>query len=271
MDYIGLICFFISLVLSYICLPMIKEMLLKSNIVCENFRDIKIPTSLGLVFVFVQVITLGSVEIMFNFSDNFNLIYLLGFSFIGMLGILDDLIGEKRVKGLRGHIKALFSGVLTTGGIKAILGLFISIIVSNYISVTFKDFIINSLIIGLFTNLINMFDLRPGRATKVFAIFALLFILSGFIREKSYIIYSLFGILIPYIRLDLKAMAMMGDVGSNVLGFTLGILAAISFTFEFRIIILILLIVFHVLAERISFSNIIDNNKVLKYFDSLGR
>ena len=219
----------------------------------------------------MQVITLGIVQVIFSYSDNFILIYLLGFSFIGMLGILDDLIGEKKIKGLRGHIRALFSGVLTTGGIKAILGLFISIIVSNYISVTFKDFIINSLIIGLFTNLINMFDLRPGRATKVFAFFALIFILSGLITEKSYIIYSLFGILIPYVRLDLKAMAMMGDVGSNVLGFTLGILAATGFTFAFRITILIFLIAFHLLAERISFSKIIDNNRVLKYFDSLGR
>ncbi len=271
MDYIGLICFLISLVLSYIALPMVKEMLLKSNIVCENFRNVKIATSLGLVFVFVQVVTLGIIQIFFKFENNYNLIYLLGFCFIGMLGILDDLIGEKNIKGLRGHVKALFSGVLTTGGIKAMFGLFISIILSNYISINFIDFIINSLIIGLFTNLINMFDLRPGRATKVFVVFALLFILSGFIREKSYIIYSLFGILIPYIRLDLKAMAMMGDVGSNVLGFTLGILAATSFSFVFRIIILFLLIVFHLLAEKVSFSKIIDNNKVLRYFDSLGR
>lgn len=271
MNYLKPTSFILSLFLSYISLPMIMRMLFRSNIVCENFEFVKIPTSMGLVFVFVQVITLGILDILFGLNDNFNLVYLLGFIFIGMIGLLDDLIGEKTIKGLRGHIKALFDGILTTGAIKAILGFFISFIVSFYISNAIKDLIINSLLIGLFTNFINLFDLRPGRAIKVFVIFSLMFVGFSKFKDKNYIMYSFFGIIIPYIKFDLKAMAMMGDVGSNILGFTLGIFAAVSFSLALRMTILIILLIFHFMAEKVSFSKIIDNNTFLKYIDDLGR
>lgn len=271
MNYLKLISFILSLFLSYISLPMIMRMLFRSNILCENFERVMIPTSMGMVFAFVQVITLSIVDILFGLNDNFNLVYLLGFIFIGMIGLLDDLIGEKTIKGLKGHIKALFNGTLTTGAIKAILGFFISFIVSFYLSNDIKNLIVNSLLISLFTNFINLFDLRPGRAIKVFIIFSFIFIWSSKIKDKNYIIYSFFGIIIPYIKFDLKAMVMMGDVGANILGFTLGVFTAVNFSIIFKIILLIILLTFHFIAEKISFSKIIDNNKVLRYIDNLGR
>ena len=36
-------------------------------------------------------------------------------------------------------------------------------------------------------------------------------------------------------------------------------------------IYLLLLIIIHILAEKVSLSNIIENNKVLKFIDNLGR
>lgn len=271
MDYIKPTSFIISFLLSYISLPLIMRMLIRTETICKNFKSIEIPISLGIMFVFVQVITLGILDLLFKIKGNFNLVYLLGFVFIGMLGLLDDLIGEKSIKGLKGHIKALFNGTLTTGGIKAILGFFISIVVSFYLSNTYKDLIINSFLIGLFTNFINLFDLRPGRAIKVFISFSLMFLIFSKIKDKNYILYSFFGIIIPYIRLDLKSMAMMGDVGSNILGFTLGIFTAINFDIIPRVVILIVLLIFHFMSEKVSFSKIIDNNFLLRYIDELGR
>lgn len=265
------ISFILSLILSYIGLPMIKNMLVDSNVVCENFKSDKIPTAMGLVFIFVQVITMGTFEIIYEFVDGFNLIYLLGFVFIGIIGLLDDLIGDKKVKGLRGHIKSFFNGKLTTGAIKAFLGLFISFVISSYITSTFVDFVINALLIGLFTNFINLFDLRPGRATKTFIVISMLFLISSSKTYNDYIVYSMYGLLIPYILLDLKAEIMMGDTGANVLGFTLGIYAAINFEIVPRIIILCILILIHFMAEKVSFSKVIENNKILKYLDNIGR
>ena len=187
MTYYILTSFVLSLCISYIILPKIMKMLIDSSVLCENYKSDMIPTSIGLEFIFTQVITIGIMQIFFQFDSNFNFVYLLGFVFIGLLGLLDDLIGDRNIKGLRGHIKAFFKGVLTTGAIKAFLGFFISLVISSFLSNSFMDFIINSLIIGLFTNLINMFDLRPGRATKIFFIISLIFLLTSPIKKNGYI------------------------------------------------------------------------------------
>ena len=185
-------------------------MLIKARIVCENYKLEKIPTSMGIGFIFVQVISLGLMQIVLNAKDSFTVVYLLGFVFMGFLGLLDDLIGTKYIKGLRGHIKALFHGEITTGAIKAIFGFFISLVVSAILSNTLIDFIINSFIIGLFANFINLFDLRPGRAIKMFVFIAIILLITS-LNKYAYIIWS-FGILIPYMNLDFKAKSMMGDV-----------------------------------------------------------
>lgn len=271
MNYILILSFLISLILTYTFLPMVKVMLTSSNVLCENFRLEKIPTAMGLVFIFAQTITIGILEMFYDFNNSFNSVYLLGFTFIGLIGLLDDLIGDKEVKGLKGHIKSFFKGTLTTGGIKAFLGLFISLVVSSYISFNIIEFIINGLIIGLFTNLINLFDLRPGRASKIFIIISILLLVFNINKDNNYIILSIYGILIPYISLDFKAKVMMGDVGSNVLGYTLGIYCVVNCEMFSKIIILILLILVHLLAEKISFSKVIENNKFLKFVDDIGR
>lgn len=266
-----LVSFALSLILSYILIPRFINMLLKAKIVCENYKLEIIPTSVGIVFVFVQVITLGLMEIVLGFNDNFFLVYLLGFIFIGFLGLLDDLIGSKYIKGLRGHIKALFHGEITTGALKAIFGFFISLVTSSILSTSFVDFVINTFVIGLFTNFINLFDLRPGRAAKMFIFLAIILLIANINNKYAYIIWSFFGILIPYINLDLKARAMMGDVGSNTLGYTLGVFAVTSFHITGKLIILILLVIFHILSEKVSFSKVIENNRFLKFLDMIGR
>ncbi len=271
MRYILPVSFLISLILTYVFLPMVKNMLISSGVLCENFKGEKIPNAMGLVFIFAQVMTLGIIEVFFDFNSDFNLIYLLGFIFIGLIGLLDDLIGDKKTKGLKGHIRSFFKGELTTGGIKAFLGVFISLVVSSFISEDLFSFILNGLIIGLFTNLINLFDLRPGRASKVFFVISIILLVFGFNKSNAYIILSIYGILIPYISLDLNAKIMMGDTGSNVLGYSLGMIFAANFETNIKIGVFIILILIHLLAEKISFSKVIEENKILNYLDKLGR
>ena len=105
----------------------------------------------------------------------------------------------------------------------------------------------------------------------MFVAISLVFIITNFTKDNNYILFSFFGILIPYIILDLKSKVMMGDVGSNTLGFTLGIYAATSLNPMVKYTILILLIIFHIIAEKVSFSKIIDNNKFLRFLDNIGR
>jgi len=127
------------------------------------------------------------------------------------------------------------------------------------------------MLISLFTNLINLFDLRPGRASKVFLVLSVLLISTSLIKSYNYLLFSILGIVIAYIPYDLKAKVMMGDTGSNVLGITLGIYCAITHSFTIKLIYLGILIILHIISEFYSFSKIISNNKFLSFLDNLGR
>ena len=173
-------------------------------------------------------------------------------------------------KGLKGHIKAFFKGELTTGFIKAAAGFFISLIIAMFISKDIVNIVLNTFLIALSINALNLFDLRPGRALKVFILFGLIFLfLDRF--KNPFIILSLLLIALVYFPYDIKAKTMMGDTGSNVLGFTLGYFSAINLNIYIRLAYLIVLIGLHIISEKSSISRIIERNKVLSFIDKLGR
>lgn len=271
MNYINVLSFIISMVLSYIGIPMILNMLLKSNTVSTNYKKVNIPISMGLSFVFIHIISLSVVLLITKQNTNFILLYLFSFVLMGLVGLLDDLIGDENVKGFKGHIKSFFKGNLTTGAIKAGIGFFIALIISISFTENLLEILVNTFIIALFTNLINLFDLRPGRSIKVFIIVSIIMLVTSVVKEYNFFFYSFYGVLIVYFPLDLKAKVMMGDVGSNVLGITLGIYCIYTHNIIIKIVYLTLLIIIHLLAEKLSFSTIIDNNKILKFIDKLGR
>ena len=271
MNYINILSLTISAILSYIGSPMIFHMLTSSKTLSLNYKNEEIPICMGLLFIFVQIITVSMILLLTRTKTIYMIYYLFALTLIGLVGLLDDLIGDKNVKGFKGHIKSFFKGGLTTGGIRAGIVFVISLFVSIIISKNITDIIANTLIIALFTNFTNLFDLRPGRSIKVFILFSIIMLFTSNISEYNFLLYSFYGILIIYFPLDLKAKAMMGDVGSNVLGITLGVYCAFTHSLIWKFIYLFILIAVHILAEKVSFSKIIENNKVLKFIDDLWR
>ena len=271
MNFIGLLSFIISMILSFVGVPMIFNMLTRSKTLGLNYKKEEIPICMGLLFVFVQTISISIILFLTKAKAKYIISYLFALTLMGMVGLLDDLIGDKNVKGFKGHIKSFFEGVLTTGGIKAGIGFFIALFISIIISKNPVDIIINTLLISLFTNLTNLFDLRPGRSIKVFILLSIMMLFTGNVNEYNFLLYSFYGILVVYFPLDLKAKAMMGDVGSNVLGITLGVYCGLTHGLVGKSIYLFILIVIHIMAEKISFSKIIEDNKVLNFIDNLGR
>jgi UDP-N-acetylmuramyl pentapeptide phosphotransferase/UDP-N-acetylglucosamine-1-phosphate transferase len=74
-----------------------------------------------------------------------------------------------------------------------------------------------------------------------------------------------------YLPYDLKGRVMMGDVGSNLLGATLGMMMVWMFSDLGKMVALGVLILFHLVAEKISFSKVIDQHSFLRSLDDLGR
>lgn len=267
-----LMLFCIGIAVTLICIPMLNRMLDECGMIRQNFRGDLIPVGMGIVFIPAMVV--NSVILLFSNVDSERMlsIYILLFGIMAMsfAGIIDDSIGNRNVTGIKGHFKSLFKGKLTTGGLKAMLGGLVGLLISVTISKSLSGIIVGTLVIALSTNFINLLDLRPGRAIKVYLFLIILSMpfCSNFNREIMMIILPS---VIAYFYYDLKALAMMGDAGSNVLGVSLGIFVVLSFNIKVQIVWLILLILIHILTEIFSLTKIIANNKVLNYIDKLGR
>ena len=257
---------------TYAIIPLFRSLLIESNVLRPNYKKDMIPVSMGIVFLPMLII---NAIILAYFTTNFKdmlhiFIFLFGLVSMFFAGILDDIIGNRDVSGLKGHFKSLLNGKLTTGGFKALFGGFIGLVISIAISKNIYDIVINTLIIALSTNLMNLLDLRPGRAIKGYLLISivLLFTLGEYTRNLFLLI---FPNVIAYFNQDLKAKAMMGDTGSNVLGISIGILFVMGYPLKVRLIWLAFLIFIHILTEKYSLTKIIENNKFLNFIDKLGR
>lgn len=270
--YIMLILALVGFVGTLLIIPMFKKMLIEGEIVRPNYKQDMIPVSMGIVFVPMLVIT--SMVLAFIDRDPEHMKYLFMFLFAALsmsfAGIMDDIIGNRNVSGLKGHFKSLFKGTLTTGGFKAVYGGFVGLLISVVLTRSIPEIILNTLIIALSTNLMNLMDLRPGRAIKVYLVIMLVMIgtLTGFTRILPFLILPT---VLAYFNQDLKAKCMMGDAGSNVLGISIGIFMAFGYSINVKIGWLVFLVLIHILTEKYSLTKIIEKNKVLNFLDRLGR
>ena len=267
-----IVLFLIGILGTYAIIPLFKNLLMDSNVVRPNYKHDMIPVSMGIVFL--PMIIINGILLAYTTTKYQNLMYLFMFMF-GMIsmffaGILDDIVGNRDVSGLKGHFKSLLKGKLTTGGFKAIFGGFVGVVISIGVSSNIFDIIINTLIIALSTNLMNLLDLRPGRAIKAYLIIIItVFItLSGYIKALPLLILPN---VLAYFNYDLRAKAMMGDTGSNVLGISIGILVVMGYSLKVRLLWLAFLIFIHLLTEKYSLTKIIEKNKILNFIDKLGR
>ena len=260
---------------TYFMIPLFKSMLVNGNVIRPNYKNEMIPVGMGIVFlpmIIINSIILGFVtlnNIWFVSSSNYNLnivwllclaLYIFSMMAMFFAGALDDLIGNRNVSGLKGHFKSLFKGELTTGGFKALFGGFVGLVVSVCISSSIVDIIVNTLIIALSTNLMNLFDLRPGRAIKVYLVIMIPIYITLTGYTKVFPLLILPNVL-AYFNTDLKARGMMGDTGSNVLGISIGVLMALGYGIKVRLAWLVFLILMHLITEKFSLTKIIEKNR----------
>ena len=270
--FMTIMLFCIGIAITLLSIPMISKMLENSGMIRENYRGDMIPVGLGLVFI--PSLVINSIILIYSniVPEKIIMIYMLLFASIAMsfVGIIDDSLGNRGVTGLIGHFKALFKGSLTTGAFKALLGGFVGLTLAVTLSKSIPNIIVATLVVALSTNMMNLFDLRPGRAIKAYVILAIIIFLTSakFNREVMMLIVPA---VLAYFYFDLRALTMMGDAGSNVLGVSIGVFIVSSFDLPVQLVSLVLLVAIHVLTEKFSLTKIIENNKFLNYVDKLGR
>ena len=265
-----------AFICSRLVIPVVKGILTEAGFLHFNYRKENIPLGMGLVFFLstVLVTIFGKVLGYLNSEAYF---FLFAISVMGLIGLVDDVFGTRRASGLGGHLKKLFMDrEMTTGALKAVTGGLIALTVSFELDQGLGIYkwlfgIVNILTVALATNAINLLDLRPGRAGKSFLIFAAFVILLGLGKPQLLYLAIVLGSLTALLPLDLRAEAMMGDIGSNILGITIGYVAVHVLPWPTLVIFVSILIALHLVTEKYSLTKIIDNNKFLTFLDALGR
>lgn len=191
------------------------------------------------------------------------------------LGMLDDLAGSTSSKGLRGHLTALGRGEVTTGAVKLLglgaTGLAAAAAVEPGRAASgrgpgrlLRTMVAGGVIAGT-ANLVNLLDLRPGRALKGVIGLALPMALPSPAAAASV------GASLGVIADDLDARSMLGDTGANAAGALVG-LALVERTGPVgRTVSLAALTALTLASEQVSFSAVIDRHPLLRRLDRWGR
>ena len=183
----------------------------------------------------------------------------------GLVGAYDDLYGTAEARGFRGHLRALARGQLTSGMVKiggiGLAGLVASRLLGRRSAAALA---LDAGLIAGAANLINLFDLRPGRAAKVVVGLGAPLLSAGSA--------PLVGAALGSLPADLGERGMLGDCGANALGAGLGTVAAAALpSTKLRLGLLAGIAVLTATSERVSFSAVIDRNAPLRWLDHLGR
>ncbi len=197
---------------------------------------------------------------------------LLAVAAAGAVGAYDDLYGASDTKGLAGHLKSLAHGEVTSGAVK-LLAIGATGVVAGAWSRAGRGGWVDGALAGVVVagsaNLLNLFDVRPGRATKVFLVGALPAVV--FPGQAGDLLSAPIGASSALLADDLHERSMLGDTGANALGAALGTAAAASLP-RFPLLLAAVSVVGLTLAsERVSFSEVIQRSSVLRAFDELGR
>ena len=187
----------------------------------------------------------------------------------GAFGLVDDVAGSADRRGLKGHVAGLLHGEVTTGALK-ILGIGGTAVLAALLMDRGRLRPIGTpaaaVLIAGSANLMNLFDLRPGRALKV-ALLADLPLL--FIDPELATVPIATGAVVA--RDDLAGHSMMGDTGSNPLGDVLGAAWARHLGTRGRLVAAAGVVALMLSSEKVSFSRVIDAHPVLHAIDQWGR
>jgi UDP-GlcNAc:undecaprenyl-phosphate/decaprenyl-phosphate GlcNAc-1-phosphate transferase len=275
----------LALVSAAILAPPLLRALSEGGHTRPNYRSRQLPFPFGVLTLVAALIALipsllvarlASVTVFYPIALPI-CVYALG---VLALGLLDDTLaphghsGEgarQASRGWRGHGGAALGGELTTGAVKAVGSLGLALVAMSFLPLSNGRWLLATGVLVLATNLFNLLDLRPGRATKAFvALGACLTIGAGELRP----LWALGLFAAPALvagGYDLRERAMLGDTGANLLGALAGLWLVLTLSGVGQLVALVLLAAITLYGELRSISTLVERTPWLRTLDSWGR
>jgi UDP-N-acetylmuramyl pentapeptide phosphotransferase/UDP-N-acetylglucosamine-1-phosphate transferase len=198
----------------------------------------------------------------------------------GVVGWYDDIVGvrpDHQAKGFRGHLNALRDRRMTSGLLKivgvGVAGVGAAALVEAGSSErrgglrSAVNIALGGGVIAGTANLVNLLDLRPGRALKAGTVAAAA-MLPG---PAGTIVAGPVGAAFAVLPDDLGEEVMLGDAGANAYGALIGLAVVTRSGPWRRAAVLAALATVTAASEKVSFTKVIAATPVLREFDELGR
>jgi len=182
---------------------------------------------------------------------------------------------EHQAKGFRGHLGALRHGRVTSGLVKIVgvgaAGLAAAALLPTRPgragALRTAEVLLGAGVIAGTANLVNLLDLRPGRAVKAGLLIGAP-LLNG---PAGTVVAGPVGAAAALLPDDLGERAMLGDAGANALGAVLGVALAARTGLLGRSALLAGIAGLTAASERVSFTEVIARTPGLRELDALGR
>lgn len=203
-----------------------------------------------------------------------------GVAAAALWGWQDDCAADGRSKGFRGHFTALLRERRITSGMWKVwgggsTGAAVALALS---SETFWSWLVAASLLALSPNVLNLFDLRPVRAVKVYG---LLLVTGGVVSFWAGGVTSLFahGVwqlpvvasVCLWFRHDARESFMLGDTGANALGYCCGYFWVTATPLAAQAAMVLLFVAITIAAEFVSLSEWIERSAWLGRIDRWGR
>jgi UDP-GlcNAc:undecaprenyl-phosphate GlcNAc-1-phosphate transferase len=276
----------LSCVLAGLLAPGLLRLLGQAGVVRENYRGLVLPAASGTVIVVAALLALAPLAALDELADTDTvrfriggvLIYVLG---VAVLGLVDDLLGGRAPagtgdtveapRGWRGHARAAAGGDLSTGVVKAVGALGLAFYVLAGSEASAAEYLLAVALLVLTTNLFNLVDLGPGRAGKAFLVLGAALTVTTWDAEPLQTLGLFVGPVLVLLAHDLREHAMLGDVGSNVIGALAGIWLLLALSTTGRAVALGVVLAITLYGEFRSISSLVEKNPLLRRLDSVGR
>lgn len=189
---------------------------------------------------------------------------------LAVVGLVDDVVGGPE-RGIGGHLRSLARGRPTTGILKLLAGVAAAVVLALHLAGEAVRVVGIAVLVALCTNLWNALDVSPGRALKWAAVGLIPLIVAAWSQPSALVVAATLGAVLALLPFDLRERGMLGDAGSNPLGFLVGMGLAVVLPTPGLLAAAAAALAIQVIAETVTISRVIDRVPPLRRFDRLGR
>lgn len=266
--------FALALLAAALLAPPLLRALSEAGHVKPNFRERNVVFPFGVLSVAGALVALIPLTLLqrFEVTEVFHpetlmvSVYVLGVAF---LGLIDDTLGGEP-RGWRGHGRAVLHLQLSTGVLKAVGSLGLALYATSYLEPSTGRWLLASAVLVLATNVFNLLDLRPGRATKLFVLLGAGLTIGAASMRPLWALGLFIGPALVAGLYDLRERAMLGDTGANLLGALAGLWLVFALSALGQAIALALLFAITLYGELRSITKLVERMPLLRGLDSWG-